>query len=92
MGSENREALELEIENVLREQWDPLGRRNDLELYRGYREYAHEIYNLLARGGSDVQVARRLHEAEAVELNLPDLIERDLSTVVRALRQIERRI
>lgn len=92
MSAENREALETEIETVLLEQWDPLGKRQDPVRFDGYREYAHEVYNLLARGASDTQVARRLHEAEAAELNHPELIERDLSPLMRVLRGIERRI
>ena len=92
MSVEDREALESEIETVLLEQWDPLGKRNDPTRYGGYREYAHEVYNLLARGASDTQVARRLHEAEAAELGHPELIERDLGAMMRVLRAIERRI
>jgi hypothetical protein len=92
MSLEDREALETEIETVLLDQWDPLGRGKDAERFTGYREYAHEIFNLLARGASDVQITRRLHMAEATELNHPELIERDISTVVRALRTIESKI
>jgi hypothetical protein len=92
MAMEDREALEAEIETVLLEQWDPLGKGKDPERFTGYREYAHEIFNLLARGGSDVQITRRLHMAEATELNHPELVERDISSVVRALRKIESKI
>jgi hypothetical protein len=92
MGMEDREVLEAEIEAVLLAQWDPLGKRGSDEPFDGYKGYAHEIFNLLARGASDVQIARRLHLAEAAELGHPELIERDLSTVLRALRLIERKI
>lgn len=92
MSVEDREAIEAEIEAVLLEQWDPLGKRTDTTRYGGYKDYAHEVYNLLARGASDTQIARRLHEAEAKELDHPELIERDLSAMMRVLRKIESRI
>jgi hypothetical protein len=92
MSMEDRELLETEIETVLLEQWDPLGKGGESPRFTGYREYAHEIFNLLARGASDVQITRRLHMAEATELNHPELVERDISTVVRALRKIESKI
>jgi hypothetical protein len=92
MSVEDREVLEAEIETALLEQWDPLGKRSDTSRYGGYREYAHEVYNLLARGASDTQVARRLHEAEAAELGHPELRERDLSDLMRVLRKIESKI
>lgn len=91
MASEKQVAIEAEIEAALLEQWDPLGKRGEPG-YDGYKAYAHDLYNLLARGGSDVQVTRRLHEAEAVELGHPELVERDISGLVRILRGIERRI
>jgi hypothetical protein len=47
---------------------------------------------LLARGASDSQVGRRLHQAESDELQHPELATRDLSTLLRALRAIEKRI
>ena len=89
---EDRVALEAEIEAVLLDLWDPLGKRESAEPFDGYKGYAHEVFNMLARGSSDVQIARRLHEAEAAELNHPELIERDLRAVLRPLRAIEKRI
>lgn len=91
MSMENRPAVEAEIAQLLLDQWDPLGNRELAEPRTGYPEYAHEVYNLLARGASDTQIGRRLHQAETAELNHPELATRDLSTLLRALRAIERR-
>lgn len=57
-----------------------------------YQPYAHEIYNVLARGASDVQIARDLHLAEDSELGHPELTSRDLAPLVTQLRTIERQL
>ena len=57
-----------------------------------YHPYAQELYNLLARGASDVQVARYLHRAEGEELGHPELASRDLTALVTRLRTIERQM
>ncbi len=91
MSAENRAEIEAEIGQLLLEQWDPSGVRDGADA-APYSSYAHEIYGLLARGASDSQVGRRLHQAEADELHHPELAQRDLSTLLRALRAIEKRI
>ena len=91
MPAQQREAVEAEIGRILMEQWDPLGVRGQQEdTPRRYGAYAHEVYSLLARGASDVQIARRLHLAERDELQHPELVERDLTPLVRSLRALER--
>ena len=92
MPEENRPALEAEIGQVLLDQWDPQEMQGKSESPTGYPAYAHEVYNLLARGASDTQIGRRLHQAERDELEHPELAERDLTTLLRALRAIEKRI
>jgi DNA-binding NarL/FixJ family response regulator len=91
MSAHGREAVEAEIGRILLEQWDPLGTRAAPDP-GGYAPYAHEVYNLLARGASDVQIARRLHQAERDELHHPELADRDLAPMVRALRALERQL
>jgi hypothetical protein len=92
MPAEDRVALEVEISQLLLEQWDPSDMRGQPEPAAGYGSYAHEVYNLLARGASDTQIGRRLHQAEADELHHPELAARDLTPLLRALRKIEKRI
>jgi hypothetical protein len=92
MSTENQLAIEAEIGKLLQDEWDPLGTRNEPEPHAGYPQYAHEIYNLLARGASDTQIGRRLHKAEADELHHPELTTRDLTPLLRALRAVEKRI
>jgi hypothetical protein len=92
MAAEDRVALEAEIGQLLLEQWDPSDMRAQPEPRAGYGSYAHEVYNLLARGASDTQIGRRLHQAEADELHHPELCTRDLTPLLRALRKIEKRI
>jgi hypothetical protein len=92
MPSLDRTAAEEGIERLLLERWDPLGVAQLPGAHPEYREYAHEVYNLLARGASDVQVARFLHRAEQGELGHPELVERDLGSLLSELRSIERRM
>ena len=92
MPGEDRAALEAEIGALLLEQWDPSGMRGQPGTPAGYPTYAHEVYNLLARGASDTQIGRRLHQAETNELQHPELATRDLTPLLRALRAIEKRI
>jgi hypothetical protein len=92
MTTENRPALEAEIGELLLAQWDPNGLRSQPEPTAGYSGYAHEVYNLLARGASDTQIGRRLHQVEKDELQHPELATRDLTALLRGLRAIEKKI
>ena len=92
MPSLERPAAEERIERALLEQWDPLGVANTPGEHPEYHLYAHEVYNLLARGASDVQIARYLHRAEDGELGHPELVSRDLASLVTQLRTIERQM
>ena len=90
MTPQIREAAEAAVGQVLLERWDPLALREQGDAHGNYAAYAHDIYNLLARGASDVQVERHLRRVETDELRHPELAARDLGPVVRALREIER--
>ena len=90
MPNLDRPAAEQRIERALLEGWDPLGVAGAPGEHAEYRLYAHEIYNLLARGASDVQITRYLHRAEDGELGHPELASRDLAALVTQLRTIER--
>ena len=92
MSSLDRPEAEQRIERALLEQWDPLGVANTPGVHAEYQAYAHEVYNLLARGASDVQIARFLHRAENGELGHPELASRDLAPLVTQLRTIERQM
>lgn len=88
----DRPAAEERIERTLLEQWDPLGVASTPGVHLEYHPYAHELYNLLARGASDVQIARYLHRAESGELGHPELVSHDLAPLVTQLRTIERQM
>jgi hypothetical protein len=90
MPGAGREAMERAIGNALLEQWDPLGVHERPGAHDEYAQYAPGVYSLLARGASDVQVARHLHKIEADELGHPELATRDLTPVLRTLRALER--
>ena len=92
MPNLDRPAAEASIELALLEQWDPLGVASAPGEHQEYHAFAHEIYNLLARGASDVQVTRFLHRAEDGELGHPELANRDLTPLVTRLRTIERQM
>jgi hypothetical protein len=90
MSPQGREAGEAAIARVLLEQWDPLAVREGAAPRESYATFAHDVYNLLVRGASDVQVERHLRHVERDDLHHPELGERDLAAVVRALRDVER--
>jgi hypothetical protein len=89
MSNLDRPVAEQRIERALLDQWDPLGIASAPGEHPEYQPYAHEVYNLLARGASDVQIARYLHRAEGDELGHPELASRDLAPLVTRLRTIE---
>jgi len=92
MSSLDRPAAEERIEHALLEQWDPLGVASAPGEHAEYHAYAHELYNLLARGASDMQIARYLHRAESGELGHPELASRNLASLLNQLRTIERQM
>lgn len=91
MSDQERTTVEREISRALLETWDPLGVHDQPGVHQEYEGYAPELYSLLARGSSDTQVGRRLHQIEHEKFGGPELPTRDLSGVLRELRMIERR-
>ncbi len=90
MASLTREAAEEAIGRILLDQWDPSGARFTPGAHPQYAQLAHEVYGLLLRGGSDVQVERLLRRVAQDELHRPEPGAGELDTVVHALRTIER--
>lgn len=88
MSPHGKAAIETAIRDVLVAQWDPLGVRESPGPHAEYDTYAHDVYGLLARGASEVQITRYLHGAEGRELHHPELAGRDLGPLVRALRAV----
>lgn len=89
MTAQSREAAERAIAQSLLDQWDPLSARDDPARQDAYAAVAHDIYGLLARGASDVQIARHLHAMERDTFERPDLVTRDLQPLVGTLRRLE---
>lgn len=89
MSPFSSESAESAIGRVLLEQWDPLGVRQTPGEHSEYAPYVHDVYSMLARGASDVQIARMLHRIESEDLRHPELLERDLTPVVQALRAVK---
>ena len=92
MSNPVRSAAEERIEQALLDQWDPLSVGRAPGEHAEYHGYAHELYNLLARGASDTQIARYLHQAEVGPLEHPELATRDLAPLLARLRTIERQM
>ena len=90
MASLTREAAEEAIGRLLLDQWDPTGERFTPGTHPEYARFAHEVYGLLLRGGSDVQVERCLRRIAHEELRRPEPEAGELDAVVHALRAIER--
>jgi len=89
MASLGREAAEAAIGRVLLEHWQGTG---DAGSSPPVETVAHDIYNLLLRGASDVQVERHLRGIERDDLHKPELATQTLEPVLRSLRSIERTI
>ena len=92
MPDSKREAAETRIGAILLDEWDPLSVRGQPDHEGDYLPYAHEIYGLLVRGASDVQVGRHLHTVEREEMHHPDADARDLTSVLHTLRALEKTI
>ena len=89
MASLGREAAEAAIGRVLMEHWQAAG---DAGTPPNVQAFAHDVYNLLVRGASDVQVERHLRTIERDDLHKPELASQTLEPVLRTLRGIERTI
>ena len=84
--SMERADAERAIQQALVSQWDPLGSQDAST----YAQHAHDLYSLLARGASDIQVGRHLHHIEKNDMGHPDADSRDLTALLHTLRLIER--
>ncbi|GEM_PF-2091536 len=92
MSDSKREEAELKIGAVLLAEWDPRNVKAQPDHTNDYLPYAHEIYGLLIRGGSDVQVGRLLHQIEREQMHHPEADSRDLTAVLKTLRALEKTI
>lgn len=92
MPDSKREEVEKTIAGILFREWDPLGVHDQPEHSADYLRFAHDIYGLLIRGASDVQVGRHLHQIEREELHKPEADSRDLTALLHTLRVLERTI
>lgn len=92
MDNAKREAAESKIGAILLTEWDPLDVRSEPDHAQDYLPYAHDVYGMLIRGGSDVQVGRLLHQIEREQMHHPDADSRDLTQVLRTLRAFEKTI
>ena len=92
MSDEKQQAAESKIGAILLTEWDPLELRAEPDHAKDYLPYAHEVYGLLMRGGSDVQVGRLLHQIEREQMHHPEADSRDLTQVLRTLRAFEKTI
>jgi hypothetical protein len=90
MSDSKREQIEATIGTVLLNEWDPLDVRAQPDRADEYRKYSHDIYGLLIRGASDVQVGRHLHKIEREEMHRADADNRDLSALLKTLRALEK--
>jgi hypothetical protein len=91
MASLGRESAEAAIGRVLRDHWDGAAGGSDSSSLP-IETFAHDVYNLLVRGASDVQVERHLRAIERDDLHQPELGAQDLELVLRSLRSIEKSI
>jgi hypothetical protein len=89
MAALGREAAEAAIGRVLLDHWEG---KTDAGGSGQVETFAHDVYNLLVRGASDVQVERHLRAIERDDLGKPELATHTLEPVLKSLRSIERSI
>ncbi len=87
-----RPEAEARIAKVLLDQWDPLSVHEAPGEHHEYDLQTHTIYDLLARGASDIQVERLLRHVEKDVFGHAELATRDIKPVIEALRELERTI
>ena len=92
MPDSKRDEDERRIGAVLLAEWDPMEIRAKPDHPNDYLQYAHEVYGLLLRGASDVQVGRVLHTIEREQMHHPEADARDLTQVLKTLRALEKTI
>ncbi len=83
--SMERADAERAIGQALATLWDPMGSHQA----SSYDAQAHEVYSLLARGASDAQIGRHLHQVEREQMGHPEADHRDLAEILKKLRAIE---
>jgi hypothetical protein len=92
MPDSKREDVEGTITQILFNEWDPLDVHEQPGHASEYARFAPDVYGLLMRGASDVQVGRLLHKIEREDMQHAEADTRDLTKVLRALRVLERTI
>lgn len=90
MPDSKREEDERRIGAAPLAEWDPMNVRTQPDHENDYMPYAHDVYGLLMRGGSDTQVGRHLHMVEREQMHHPDADARDLTAVLKTLRALEK--
>ena len=75
------------IRRILLEDWDPIGVREEPTIQDEYEAYAVGVYSILARGGTDADVAAYLDFA-ADRIGLSPGARAGVGRIVRALRAL----
>ena len=86
--SERVWTTKLQMRQVLLEEWDPIGIRDEPLAQDEYDSYLRHIYDLLARDASELQIANHLNQLETVSMGMRGRPIEKLLSVARSLKRI----
>ena len=81
-------AAKLQIRRVFLEEWDPIGVADEPLAQDEYDGYLGSIYDMLARGASEAEIARRLNFHETVDMGGSKRSFDKLLSVAQSLKRI----
>jgi len=81
-------AAKLQIRQVLLEEWDPIGIRDEPLARDEYDSYLGHIHDLLARDASEHQIAKHLNQIETVSMGCSKRPIEKLLSVAHSLKRI----
>ena len=80
--------LKLELRRTLMQLWDPIGVKDDPMAADEYDMYLGEIYGLLSRHVTDVEMAEHLRKIETERMGFAEQQTTDRLDVARALKAL----
>lgn len=81
--------VRVQIRNVLLDVWDPIGIANEPNARDEYDGYIGDVFELLANGGTDSEIASHLLRIVHERMELRGAKLSDMQATIYALRQIQ---
>ena len=81
-------TTKLQMRQVLLEEWDPIGIRDEPLAQDEYDSYLGHIYDLLARNASEHEIVKHLNQLETVSMGMRKRPVEKLLSVAQSLKKI----